>query len=195
MNPHTQVQTAAAPPAWGRLRQAGHRALHPPVARGSVEDYYIRQFLDRHAHAHAARTWRLVDAAGVRMAQQRTERGIFDCVVCTQALAATADPADALRHFHALLQPGGLLLATLPGIAPARGFDDYWRFTSQSVRRLVCEIFPPAQVQVESLGNVLTAAATLLQRPAAQLTPAELEACDPDYQVVITVRAVRGDDS
>jgi hypothetical protein len=51
--------------------------------------------------------------------------------------------------------------------------------------------FPAGMVAVESHGNVLTASAFLYGMAAEELKPGELDARDPDYQVVITVRATR----
>jgi len=49
--------------------------------------------------------------------------------------------------------------------------------------------FDPAAIEVEAFGNVLAACAFLHGLSAEDLTPEELNHHDPDYQLLITVRA------
>jgi hypothetical protein len=67
----------------------------------------------------------------------------------------------------------------------------YWSFTSRSVRQLFEEVFPPTSVAVEAHGNVLAATAFLQGLASEELQTSELEHRDPDYEVLITVRAVK----
>ncbi len=91
-----------------------------------------------------------------------------------------------------------MLLATFPGISQISRSDmdrwgDYWRFTSLSAKRLFEEAFPPGNVSVEAHGNVLAAVAFLHGLAAEELRPEELDHRDPDYEVLITVRAAKGE--
>lgn len=118
----------------------------------------------------------------------------FDCIILTQTLHFIFDVPAALRTLTELLRPGGVLLATFPGISQISRYDmnrwgDYWRFTSLSARRLLETTFLPELVRVEAHGNVLSAAALLYGLAVEDLRPEELEADDPDYEVIITVRA------
>lgn len=120
----------------------------------------------------------------------------FDCIVFTQTLQFIYDVRAALRHLHRILKPRGVLLATFPGISQISRYDmdrwgDYWRFTTLSARRLFEEVFPPENVTVEAHGNVLTAVAFLHGLAAQELKQEELDYHDPDYEVLITVRAVK----
>ena len=120
----------------------------------------------------------------------------FDCVILTQTLPFIYDIKAAMAHIYATLRPGGVLLATLCGISPISRYDmerwgDYWRFTSLSTRRLFEEVFPPANVTVEAYGNVLAATALLYGLASHELRTQELDFRDPDYEVSITVRAVK----
>ena len=120
----------------------------------------------------------------------------FDCVILTQTLQFIYDVPAALRTVGRILRPGGTVLATVPGITPISRYDlerwgCYWAFTSQSARRLFEAVFPAAAVAVEAHGNVLAASAFLYGMAAEELKPGELDARDPDYPVVITVRAAR----
>ena len=120
----------------------------------------------------------------------------FDCVILTQTLPFIYDIKAAMANIYAALRRGGVLLATLCGISQISRYDmerwgDYWRFTSLSARRLFEEVFPPANVMVEAHGNVLTATAFLYGLASHELRTRELDFRDPDYEVLITVRAVK----
>lgn len=118
----------------------------------------------------------------------------FDCIICTQVLPVIWDAPGALRSMHAALRPGGILLATMPGITKALTPDrdnwgDWWRFTSLSARRLTEAAFPGGDVRVDVYGNLLTATMFLHGFAAEELTATELDLHDPDYEVVIAVHA------
>jgi glycosyltransferase involved in cell wall biosynthesis/SAM-dependent methyltransferase len=118
----------------------------------------------------------------------------FDCVILTQTLPFIYDLRAALATVHRVLKPGGVLLATVPGISQISRYDmdrsgDYWRFTTLSARRLCEEALPGAELAVAARGNVLSAAAFLYGLSAAELRPEELDYDDPDYQLLITIRA------
>ena len=120
----------------------------------------------------------------------------FDCVICTQTLHFIYDIRTAIGTLERALKPGGVLLATVPGISqvcrPERDiWGDYWRLTTLSARRLLEEAFPASGVSVESYGNVLSAASFLYGVAAEELKPDELEPRDPDYELVIAMRAVK----
>jgi SAM-dependent methyltransferase len=123
------------------------------------------------------------------------ESSSFDCIVCTQTLLLIYDVRAAIATLGRILKPGGVVLATVPGISRVCGeidvWGDYWRFTRASARRLFEEVFPPDDVQVESYGNVLTAVAFLHGLAADELKREELDVHDPDFEVVIAVRATR----
>lgn len=120
----------------------------------------------------------------------------YDCVICTQTLLLIYDVPAAVRAIHRMLKPGGVALVTVPGISQLCQPDyslwgDHWRFTSLSIRRLFEAAFAPEDVRIESYGNVLSAVAQLHRLGAEDLRPAELALHDPDYEVVIAVRAVK----
>jgi SAM-dependent methyltransferase len=120
----------------------------------------------------------------------------FDCIVLTQVLPFILDVTAAVRTLHRILRPGGVVLATVPGISQIVRYDmerwgDFWRFTSLSARRLFECGFPEGEVQVGVHGNVLAATAFLQGLSSRELRPEELDYLDPDYEVLITVRAVK----
>lgn len=121
---------------------------------------------------------------------------IFDCIICTQTLQFIYDFGATLHCLYRILKPGGVLLVTVAGISQVSRFDmdrwgDYWRFTTLSMRRLFDEVFPSDAVQINAYGNVLSSVAFLHGIAAEELTKDELNDCDPDYQLVIGVRAVK----
>ena len=122
--------------------------------------------------------------------------GAFDCIILTQTLQFIYDTRAAVRTLHRLLKPGGVLLVTVPGISQISRFDmdrwgEHWRFTTLSLRRLLEEAFEAPQVSVGAQGNVLAAVAFLHGLAVEDLEPGVLGHSDPDYEVLITGRAVR----
>jgi glycosyltransferase involved in cell wall biosynthesis len=119
----------------------------------------------------------------------------FDCIICTQTLQLIYDTRAALRTLYRILKPGGVLLATFPGISQTSQTDWgghwCWNFTSLSAHRIFSEIFPAEQIRVQAYGNVFVAVAFLEGLAVAELREDELEYHDPDYQVLVTVRAVK----
>ncbi len=121
---------------------------------------------------------------------------LFDCLIVTQTLQFIYDLDAAAATLHRLLKPGGVLLGTFPAISQICRFDmerwgDYWRFTNAALQRLLGDIFGAAQVTVSAHGNILAAISFLHGLAAHELTPAELDFHDPDYQLLVTARAVK----
>jgi SAM-dependent methyltransferase len=120
----------------------------------------------------------------------------FDCAIITQVLPFIRDPQAAVQTLHRIVAPGGAVLATVPGISQIdrhemERWGDYWRFTSLSARLLFESAFGAEHVTVEVHGNVLAATALLYGLAREELTDAELQARDPDYEVIIAIRAVK----
>jgi glycosyltransferase involved in cell wall biosynthesis/SAM-dependent methyltransferase len=120
----------------------------------------------------------------------------FDCIILTQVLPFVWDVPAAIRTAARALRPGGVLLVTAPGISQisrhdAERWGDYWRFTSQSMRRLFESEFTREHLDISVFGNALSATAFLHGIAAQELRPRELDESHPDYEVTICVRAVR----
>lgn len=163
------------------------------------EDMYTRKFgrrVDRIDVLHADPANPQATIVGDLAAGESIPSDSFDCIICTQTLLLIYDVRAAIATLHRILRPGGVLLVTLPCISRIcrREMDrwgDYWRFTSLSSRRLFEEAFEPANVKVEAYGNVLAAVAFLHGVASEELKRSELDLRDPDYEVLISVRAVK----
>lgn len=118
----------------------------------------------------------------------------FDCIIFTQALQMIPDFRAAMGTLYRILKPGGVVLMTTHGtskIARRLGRDDwgeYWRLTAQGVERLVRDVAGEAEVATTSYGNVLTASAFLYGLAAEDLTDAELDFSDEDFEVILGAR-------
>jgi SAM-dependent methyltransferase len=123
----------------------------------------------------------------------------FDCFILTQTLHLVYDFHAAIRTVHRILKPGGVVLATFPGISQL-SHDEwaatwYWAFTGHSARRMFSEVFGDHQVAVTTLGNVLAATAFLHGIAAEEMDVEQLDFQDPQYQMLITVHARKGERS
>ena len=189
-----------------------------------IDRYYIEAFLQRHSADIQGRVLEVLDRhytkkfGGNRITRSdvlhaapgnpsatlvgdlATGQGIpkeaFDCLIVTQTFQLIYDVRNAIANCYAALKPGGVLLATFPGICQISRYDmdrwgDYWRFTTKSTRRLCEENFPTADLQVEGHGNVLVAISYLDGLAVQDLLPDELDYHDPDYEILIAVRAVK----
>jgi len=123
-------------------------------------------------------------------------RSAFDCILLTQTLPFLYDLKNTIVHIRDALRPRGVALVTVPGISQISRYDmdrwgDYWRFTDASARRLFADVFKAENVTVTTYGNVLAACAFLQGLAAHELRGEELDHHDPDYQVIIGIRAIR----
>jgi SAM-dependent methyltransferase len=191
-----------------------------------VDRYYIENFLARHTEDIRGRVLEIrEDSYTRRFGGQRVEvsdvldvaednrratihadltqadhvpSGAFDCIILTQTLHFIYDVHSAARTLYRILKPGGVLLATFPGISKTscmecgkHGEHYCWMFTKLAAQQLFDETFPAADVRIEARGNVLAAVSFLHGLAAEELRQEELDHHDPDYEVLITLRAVK----
>jgi SAM-dependent methyltransferase len=120
----------------------------------------------------------------------------FDCIICTQTLQLIYDIRSAIETLYRLLKPGGTLLVTVPTITQISRADmdrtgDYWRFTSAAVKHLFADCFPGGSVTIRAQGNVLASIAFLHGLAVEELQGSELDFQDPDFEMLVTIHAVK----
>ena len=189
----------------------------------AIDRYYIEEFLASHASDIRGRVLEIEDGMYTRQfgGDAVTDRDVlhvtagnprativgdladgggipsdrFDCALITQTLQLIYDVRAAVATLYRILKPGGVLLATVPGITRISHEEWagswFWLFTSSSAKRLFGDIFGESNVDVQTYGNVLTAVSFLHGLAKEEMHPAELDYRDPDYQVIITVKAVK----
>jgi SAM-dependent methyltransferase len=190
---------------------------------GPIDRYYVEEFLQHHAADIKGRVLEIGDDAYTRrFGDGRVEAreildvdssnpkatiiadlagadqipsDLFDCIILTQTLHVIYETGLVLEALHRILKPGGVLLATFPGLSKLSWTELpgswYWGFTSNSARRLFGEAFAPAGVEVESFGNVLAASAFLYGLSHRELSRTELDYHDPEFDLLVAVRAVK----
>jgi SAM-dependent methyltransferase len=209
---------------WGGLRRLRPVSSEFGYDRGlPIDRYYIERFLETHGRDIAGRTLEIGDDGYTRrFGGDRTTRrdvlhvhgrnpaativgdladapqiadGTFDCIIVTQTLHLIYDVDRAVATLHRILQPGGVVLATFPGISQLSG-DEWsrtwsWAFDSQLARCLFASHFGGHNVSVEAHGNSLAAAAFLQGLATADLAPAQSQTDEEGCELLVAVRAVR----
>lgn len=121
------------------------------------------------------------------------QEALFGCIILTQTLHVIDDATAVVRECFRLLEPGGVLLATLPSasrVCLEYGEDgDLWRVTPAGARALFESVFGPESVDTTTFGNVLSNVAFLHGLGCRELQDGEFDATDPYHPLVVGVRA------
>lgn len=177
---------------------------HAPTIRGVCLEVADRTYTERfgagnvtrsdvlHATGETSETTIVGDLTHL----QHVASGTYDCVVLTQTLQFIYDIDAAVEEVHRILRPGGTCLCTMSFITQVSRYDmdrwgEYWRLTDRAALRLFGAAFDGGEVIAMSCGNVLAATALMHGMAAEELTEVELAANDPDYPVVVCVRATK----
>jgi SAM-dependent methyltransferase len=175
---------------------------HHQVIRGHVLElgdntYTLKYGGDRITKSsvlHVAEQKEFVTIIGDLTNADHIPSNTFDCFILTQTLQAIFDVPSAIKTVYRILKPGGVTLTTVPGISKISRYDMdrwgyYWSFTTQSIRRLFETEFPSDLLEVEAYGNVLTSISFLHGLAASELKRKQLDYFDPDFELLITVKA------
>lgn len=122
--------------------------------------------------------------------------GISNCFIATQTFNFIYDFDQAIQGVYKILKKDGVLLATLGGISQISRYDmdrwgDYWRFTTASAKKAFEKVFGEGNVTVDFHGNCLAAKFFLDGYASHELTKRQLDYKDQDYQLLITVVAIK----
>jgi SAM-dependent methyltransferase len=178
-------------------------AQHAPDIRGRVleigDDFYTRKFGDDRVQLrdvlHVDAENPAATIIGDLTRADNIPSDSFDCFIMTQTLHLIYDVRTALQTIYRILKPAGVLLATFPGISQTsidRWHDNWcWSFTTRSATVLFRTLFPQDAMQIETYGNRLAAVSFLHGLAVAELTTDELELHDVNFDVIISVRAVK----
>jgi SAM-dependent methyltransferase len=170
----------------GRVLEVGDSSYSTKFSRGEVQSFHVLQ--------HEALGTDPNALVGDLTNLSSLPASHFDCFICAQTFQYTFEIQKAVQGAHHLLKPGGVLLATLPGISQISRYDadrygDFWRFTVDSVHRLFQPIFGGG-VETASQGNVLAAKLLLDGVPLEELPElAVLDVQHRDYPVLVTLVA------
>lgn len=170
----------------GQVLEVGDNTYSRKFSQGKVESFNTLQ--------HAALGAGVATIIGDLTNSSTLPADAFDCFICAQTLQYTFEVQKAVEGACYLLKPGGVMLATVPGISQISRFDadrygEYWRFTTDSIARLFKPVFGDS-VEISSFGNVFSTTA-FLQGVALEDLPDRslLDKTDPDYQMIITIVA------
>ena len=203
-------------PRWGNLRRTQPFSTSFGFDRGTpVDRYYIERFF-HHNRAHITGDVLEIQCSsyteryghGVRLAHSvdvdaRFQPTIvcdlaesddvlasarYDCFLLPSTPQHLRRLEPALRHALRVVKPGGTILATCAGFLPLiPDGPDYWHVSAAGWEEITARVWPDCEVRVQSFGNCLTAVAAMLGLALEELTPAELDAHDPRYPVVVTL--------
>jgi len=169
----------------GRLLEIGDSSYSRRFSGGKAESFDV---------LHVEKSNKAATIIGDLTDTATLPANAFDCFICAQTLQYVFEIQKAVEGAHYLLKPGGVLLATVPGISQisrqdAEKYGEYWRFTTDSMHKLFDPVFEGG-VEVSSFGNVLSATAFLQGVTLEDLPdPSLLDETDLHYQVIITIVA------
>jgi SAM-dependent methyltransferase len=203
-------------PRWGNMRRIVPFSTTYGSDRGTpIDRYYLDRFLDSHralitgrvlevqfpsytkrfgehvreSHTvdinpefRATYTCDLADAAQI-------PTDYYDCFLVPNTLQHLARLEPSLRTMLRIVKPGGTILLSAAGLLPLipEG-GDYWRMTAEGWRVVFEAQWPQCEIAVQSHGNCLSAAAAIYGLAHEELKAEELDAYDPRYPVLSTIR-------
>jgi hypothetical protein len=209
-------------PRWGNLRRTHPLSTYFGSDRGApIDRYYLHRFLDENRWLIAGDVLEIQTSAYTRRygrdlgkvdnldinpqfkptwlcdlaaAGDLVPPSSYDCFLLPNTLQHLRDLDGCLRAALRIVRPGGTLLASAAGFVPLiPDGPDYWRLSADGWREVTARCWPGSEIAVEGHGNCLAAAAALYGIAVEELSPRELDAHDPRYPVLITIRCKKGE--
>jgi SAM-dependent methyltransferase len=203
-------------PRWGNLRRTRPFSTAYGSDRGTpVDRYYLHKFLNANRSLITGRVleveapsytkrfgedvleshtvdinpaFRTTYTCDLAYAEQ-IPSDYYDCFLVPNTFQHILDLHPALRTMLRVVKPGGVVLASAAGLLPLiPDGGDYWHLTAHGWRLVLEGEWPGCEVSIEAHGNCLAAAAAMYGLAQEELRPAELDAHDPRYEVLTTIR-------
>jgi SAM-dependent methyltransferase len=203
-------------PRWGNMRRVTPFSTSFGFDRGTpVDRYYLHRFLDGNRHLITGRVLEVQMSSytkrfGDNVSESHTvdinpvfnatytcdlaeaaqiPSDYYDCFLVPNTFQHLAELEPALRTMLRIVKPGGSILASAAGLLPLiPDGGDYWRLSPGGWRLVLDAEWAGCDVLVEGHGNCLAAAATMYGLAQEELSPNELDANDPRYPVLLTIR-------
>jgi len=123
----------------------GRYQPYRPLFRDNIDRYYAVDLIKTEFVNVVA------DAANLPFAPDT-----FDLVIATQVFEYFRDPCETAKSIHAVLKPGGVLLASFAACTPRFVDEERWRFTRSGLR-LMLEPFATLEIVPElySVGGLI----------------------------------------
>lgn len=184
------------PPTPARAYIAAFLERYRDQVAGRCVEFYppvYRNLFAANPGVTAYDVWNVAAAPGVSVVADLQDAaalpdGRFDTIICTHVLSAIADAAAAAAELHRLLSPGGMLLLTVPCVLQKYAPDpqDFWRYTRDSVQRLLAGF---SRVEMHSLGNASTVAGAPFYLMTHHFPAGEVHRNDPECPSIIVAAA------
>lgn len=128
------------------------------------------------------------DLKNLTMVKENT----YDCIILTQVLGLIDNYEAAVRECKRILKPGGAIIFTSGCFSPTFDINqNYWRFTSASVKYIFGKFFNKNKLFVKTYGNVLVGQCFWVGLAQEELSKKELEYNDPRYPCIVVARAIK----
>lgn len=113
-----------------------------------------------------------------------------DCLICTQTLQFIYDIHSVVKNIYRVLKPGGTAMITVPLLSQLSLYDYknwgcYWRFTNQSMEKILLESFDESRIKVHTYGNMKAAIAFLYGICQEEMQQSDLEYYDEQFPLII----------
>ena len=136
----------------------------------------FRPFVLHGSDAHAYESYPLFNLESLNGFTER-----YDAIICTNVLNFVFDVNSSIEALSFITKPQGFCLITVACISPLSLYDasrwgDFWRFTPQSLERLLCKYFN--KVELSCYGNQTSAACFIKGIPAEYIPPGLLYPTD-----------------